>query len=116
MEAAGFTYRHAAGIDMFLDGPRAKFRDAVYILFAHEKVKEDYVEPVPGVDKSFVDKSVRFLPLDSLVIMKLTSFRDKDRTHLRDLISIGLLDAAWLDRLQPLLAERLKQLLDTPEG
>jgi hypothetical protein len=116
MEAAGFTYRHAAGIDMFLDGPSAKFRDAVHILFAHEKVKEEYVETVPGVDKSFVDKSVRFLPLDSLVIMKLTSFRDKDRTHLRDLISIGLLDAAWLDRLQPLLAERLKQLLDTPEG
>src|SRR4051812_27408199 len=47
MEAAGFVYRHAAGIDMFLDGPGAKFRDAVHILFAHEKVKSEYVEPVP---------------------------------------------------------------------
>ena len=27
--------------------------------------------------------------------MKLTSFRDKDRTHLRDLISVGLVDESW---------------------
>ena len=101
---------------MFLDGPDAKLRDAVHILFAHEKVKKEYVEPVPGVDKSFVAKSVRFLPFDSLVTMKLTSFRDKDRTHIRDLIDIGLLDASWLGKLPPLLAERLKQLLDTPDG
>src|SRR5712691_12103970 len=28
---AGFVYRHAAGIDMFLDGPAGKARDAVHI-------------------------------------------------------------------------------------
>ncbi|MHB1157598.1 MAG: hypothetical protein ACYC26_12280 [Phycisphaerales bacterium] len=54
--------------------------------------------------------------LESLVRMKLTSFRDKDRTHLRDMIDIGLIDAAWLDRLSPELAARLKELLDNPEG
>jgi hypothetical protein len=116
MEAAGFVYRHSAGIDMFLDGPTAKARDAVHVLFAHEKVRKEYVESVPGLNKPFVDKGVRFLPLESVVAMKLTSFRDKDRTHLRDLIDVGLLDASWLDKLQPVLAERLKQLLDTPEG
>jgi hypothetical protein len=40
----------------------------------------------------------------------------KDRTHLRDLIEIGLIDATWPQRLAPELAARLQQLLDTPEG
>src|SRR5438309_6745769 len=34
MSAAGFVYRHAAGIDMFLDGPGAKARDAVHVMAA----------------------------------------------------------------------------------
>ncbi len=34
MEAAGFIYRHVKSIDMFLDGPDAKARDAVHIIFA----------------------------------------------------------------------------------
>ena len=48
--------------------------------------------------------------------MKLTSFRDKDRTHLRDMIEVGLLDAGWLDRLPPELSTRLQELLSDPEG
>jgi hypothetical protein len=48
--------------------------------------------------------------------MELTSFRDKDRTHLRDLIEVGLLDRSWCARLPPAPARRLEQLLDTPEG
>ena len=54
--------------------------------------------------------------LDSLVVLKLLSNRDKDRTHLRDLIGVGLVDASWLDKVPPELADRLKQILDTPEG
>src|SRR5262245_57803896 len=33
LTAVGFIYRHSKGIDMFLDGPGAKARDAVHILF-----------------------------------------------------------------------------------
>src|SRR5262245_3032164 len=29
---AGFVFRHVKGIDMFLDGPKAKARDAVHII------------------------------------------------------------------------------------
>jgi len=50
------------------------------------------------------------------VRIKLTAFRDKDRTHLCDLIEIGLVDADWLPRLPAILAERLRLLLETPEG
>ena len=48
--------------------------------------------------------------------MKLTSFRDKDRVHLRDLIEVGLVDATWAARLPSKLAARLQDLLDNPEG
>jgi hypothetical protein len=116
MEAAGFVYRHAAGIDMFLDGPNSKFRDAVHILFAGEKVRPEYLEPAADVDNPYISNDVRVLPLLKLVTMKLTSFRDKDRTHLRDMLEVGLLDASWPARLPPELATRLQQLIDTPEG
>src|SRR5262249_3672979 len=41
LEGVGFVYRHAAGLDMFLDGAKAKARDAVHVLFANEKVRAD---------------------------------------------------------------------------
>ncbi|MBY0262765.1 MAG: hypothetical protein K2Q20_10500, partial [Phycisphaerales bacterium] len=39
LEAAGFVYRHIAGMDVFLDGPDAKPRDGVHMVFAGEKVR-----------------------------------------------------------------------------
>ncbi len=48
--------------------------------------------------------------------MKLTSNRDKDRTHMRDLIGVGLVDAAWPERLPPALADRLRDILANPDG
>lgn len=47
LEAAGFVHRHAAGADMFLDGPRGKAREAVDIIFAGEKVRQDYFAAAP---------------------------------------------------------------------
>jgi hypothetical protein len=116
MAAAGFIYRHAKSIDMFLDGPGAKVRDAVHIVFAGEKVRPESLVAAPTVEESEADPAFRLLSLDGLVRMKLTAFRDKDRTHLRDMIDVGLVDPSWLDRLPPELAPRLKELLDNPEG
>ena len=118
MEAAGFVYRHAASIDMFLDGPGAKARDAVHVLFANEKVRPEYVEPTADVREveTSEDGRYRHLALEALVRMKLTSYRDKDRTHLRDLIGVGLIDATWPARFRSELAARLQQILDTPDG
>ncbi len=112
----GFIRRHVASIDMFLDGPDAKARDAVHVVFAGEKVRKEYVAPAPDVAESEVTSSFRVLKLDALVRMKLTSFRDKDRTHLRDLLEVGLIDASWCSRLPSELGTRLQQILDTPEG
>jgi hypothetical protein len=48
--------------------------------------------------------------------MKLISFRDKDRMHLRDLIAVGLVDESWPLRFPACLAERLQAIVDDPEG
>jgi len=116
LERAGFVYRQAASIDMFLDGPDAKARDAVHIVFASEKVRADYPSPVPDVSESAGTETFRLLSLDALVRMKLTSFHDKDRVHLRDLMDVGLVDASWLDWVPAALRSRLHELLDNPEG
>jgi hypothetical protein len=116
MERAGFVYRHSAGTDMFLDGPDAKPRDAVHIIFAGEKVRDEYVLPAPDVTESEMAERHRVLSLEALVRMKLTSFRDKDRMHLRDLLDVGLVDASWCNRFPPQLQERLRELIATPEG
>src|SRR6266542_1589578 len=43
LASAGFLYRHVARVDMFLDGPDEKARDAVHIVFAGEKIRPEYV-------------------------------------------------------------------------
>lgn len=113
---AGFVYRHTFGIDIFLDGPDAKARDAVHVVFAGEKVRPHYAAPAPDVSESEATESFRIVALESLVRMKLTSFRDKDRTHLRDFLEVGLIDAHWIGRFPPELAARLQHLVDTPDG
>ncbi len=56
------------------------------------------------------------MTLELLVRMKLTSYRDKDRVHLRDMLSIGMIDESWLNRYSTELRDRLKTLLDDPDG
>jgi hypothetical protein len=116
LEQAGFIYRHVAGIDMFLDGPGAKARDAVHVVFAGEKVRPEYVLAAPEVSEAEASASFHVLTLHALVRMKLTSFRDKDRTHLRDLLEVGLIDGTWCQRFPPELAARLQELIDNPHG
>jgi hypothetical protein len=116
LESAGFVYRHAAGMDIFLDGPDAGPRHAVHIVFANEKVRPQEPLANPDVAESEQAELFRVLSLEALVRIKLTAYRDKDRTHLRDLIDVGLLDAGWLAKLPPILADRLRLLLENPQG
>jgi len=121
MEATGFVYRHVRGIDMFLDGPGTKARDAVHVLFAGEKVRPDSLAASAEITENEVvetETSGTFsvVSLEALVRMKLTAHRDKDRTHLRDMIDVGLIDDTWPARYPGELGERLQQLLDDPDG
>ena len=116
LQQAGFVYRHAAGIDMFLDGPQAKARDAVHVVFAGEKVRDEYLLAAPDVDESEEIEHFHVLTLAALVRMKLTSFRDRDRMHLRDMLDVELIDQSWCRRLPAELAARLQELIDNPDG
>jgi hypothetical protein len=116
MHSAGFVFRHVAGVDLFLDGPNAKAREAVHIVFAGEKVRPDYPETAPSLKEVEEMDGLTVLSLSALVAMKLTSYRDKDRTHIRDLIEVGLVDKTWLDRVPVGLVQRLQAILDNPEG
>jgi len=113
---SGFVHCHSAGIDMFLDGPGAKARDAVHVIFAGEKVRPEYAAPVPDTAESVSFKSYRVLSLEALVRMKLTSYRRKDQVHLLDMLGIALIDATWPARYPAELATRLQHLIDTPDG
>jgi len=118
---AGFVYRHVKGIDMFLDGAGAKARDAVHILFAGEKVRQDDLAPAAAIsetESATVESTglFRVVSLEPLVRMKLTSYRRKDQVHLLDLINVGLIDGTWPARFIPELAARLQALLDDPDG
>jgi hypothetical protein len=116
LEGAGFVYRHTAGVDLFLDGPGARARDAVHVVFAGEKVRPEELLPNPDVSESVAGEHFRVLTLEALVRIKLTAYRDKDRTHLRDLRDVGLIDATWCRRYPAELGARLQALVDTPGG
>ncbi len=104
-------------IEMFLDGPGAKARDAVHLVFAGERVTDESLEPSPDVAQIDTENpDFRLLDLEALVTMKLTSYRRKDQVHLLDMLEIGQIDATWLDRVPPSLRDRLQALLDNPDG
>lgn len=116
LSAAGFVFRHSAGMDMFLDGPDASARDAVHVVLAGEKVRPDHLVPAPDVTECEYLKDIRTVSLEALVRMKLTAFRDKDRVHLRDLVEVGLVDATWIAKMPADLRPRLQQIIETPDG
>lgn len=114
LEKVGFIHRHVAGMDIFLDGPDAKVRDAVHVVMAGEKVRPEYESAAPDVMDFEKPESFRVISLQALVRMKLTSFRLKDQVHLQDMLEVGLIDSSWVGHFPPSLAARLQQLIDTP--
>jgi hypothetical protein len=116
LERAGFVRAEVLDVTMFLDGPDAKPSESIHLLFAGERVGSDHLFPAPGLSAIDDPAGYRVITLEALVPMKLLSNRDKDRTHVRDLIGVGLVDRNWLATLPPLLAERLQGILDTPDA
>ncbi len=116
LKPLGFVRRKVAGIEMFLDGAQAKPRDAVHVVIANEKVRQEYPSAAPDVDEFATPEGFRVLSLEALLRMKLTSNRRKDQVHVSDMIDVGLIDATWVERLPVELAGRLQLLIDTPDG
>ena len=88
-------------------------RRAVHMLFTGEKVKADSLEPTPELGAHRRIQGVRLIPLSDLLRMKLTSFRLKDQTHIKDLQEAGLITPEIEQAVPAALRERLRQVLST---
>jgi hypothetical protein len=111
VQSIGLEYRHAAGVDMLVDAKQPNARKAVHLVFVREKVRREYLEPVPGFSEPTVSEEGFLLaPVADLVRMKLTSFRSRDKTHIIDLDSVGLITPEIERALPEALRDRLEQV------
>jgi hypothetical protein len=107
----GFEYRHAAGVDMLVDAAKPSARSAVHLVMVREKVRPEYSETVPDFSQSVeTQEGVCLAPVADLVRMKLTSFRLKDRVHIQDMDSTGLITAEVEAGLPEDLRRRLAEV------
>jgi hypothetical protein len=91
----GLEYRHVAGVDMLTPSGQPSARRAVHL------------EAAPELGPCRRIRRLRLVPLADLVRMKLTGFRSKDETHLKDLDEAGLITPEIESGLSPILRERL---------
>ena len=106
----GMQYRHVAGVDMLVQTGESSARRAVHLIFTGEKVKADYPEPAPAIGPCRTLHGVRLIALTDLVRMKLTRFRSKDETHLKDLDKAALIAPEIEAGLSETLRARLAQV------
>jgi Nucleotidyl transferase AbiEii toxin, Type IV TA system len=116
LEAVGFIYHEVLDVDTFVDGPQGKPSGGIHLLYAGEKVRRDDDYQLPEIDESERAAEFQVVNLEALLLMKLIAWRDKDRTHIRDMIGVDLIDATWPARFPAPLGERLQRLLDDPNG
>ena len=113
---SGFRFRHSAGVDMLLYGPTDSARNAVHLLFSGEKVRATQATPNPviaPVRMQIHGGEVMVIPVAQLLRMKLSSFRDKDRVHIRSMDSARLITPAVELELPSELLPRLQLVRDT---
>lgn len=103
----GLEYRHTAGPDMLVQAGQPSARRAVHLIIAGEKVLPQDADAVPELGTCRTIHGIRVIPLADLVRMKLTSFRLKDQTHLKDLQQAGLLTPEIEASLTETLRKRL---------
>jgi hypothetical protein len=113
VEPYGLKFRHVAGVDMLVQANEPSARRAVHMLFSGEKVKADAPEATPKLGRCRTIRGIRLIPLADLLCMKLTSFRLKDQTHIKDLQEAGLITPEIEQAVPAALRERLDQVLRT---
>ena len=116
MDAAGFEYAFTYGVHLFIERPNGKPSEGVHLLFAGETVKPTDPVPAPEITESERGAAFQVLTLEALLRMKLVANRDKDRTHIRDMLGVGLIDATWPERFPEVLAGRLREIIADPDG
>jgi hypothetical protein len=111
-----FRFRHAAGVDMLLYGASDSAKNAVHLLFSGEKVRPNQAAPNPPIQpesKAIHGRDVFVIPVADLVSMKLSSYRDKDRVHVRSMDAAGLITPKIATGLPDELQARLRFTRET---
>jgi hypothetical protein len=109
LTGAGLRREDLRDLVLFVDPAEPSRRAGIHLVWAGERVRPSYTVPAPTVEESVRDpEGFRVLDLAALVRMKLTSFRDIDRVHIADLLSVGLIDA----KIEGALPAELKRRLD----
>lgn len=114
-ERHGFHFRHAAGLDMLLYGDEKKAVKGVHLVFSGETVKAGQA-PNPSLAPERIEvygQDVSVVPVADLIRMKLNSFRDKDRVHVRALDGVGLITPEVEQGLSQELQSRLRHVRET---
>jgi len=110
LQPLGLEYRHAAGVDMFVES-RQRSRSVIRLVFVREKVRPHYIEAVPDVsDASRTDDGLVIASIADLLRMKLTSLRLRDKTHVIDMDAVGLITPEIEAALPQQLRDRLQQV------
>jgi hypothetical protein len=112
----GFRFHHAAGLDMPLFGEEKKARRGVHLIFSGEKVRVNQATPNPPIQPERISihgTDVWVIPVADLVRMKLSSYRDADRVHVRDMDAVGLITPAVEGTLSGELRSRLQHVRET---
>jgi hypothetical protein len=109
----GFTFRHAASLDMLLPPGETKAANAVHLIFSGEKNNAKQSVPNPALHPEFLKVhgvEVAVIPVLDLLKMKLVVNRDIDRVHVRDLDSVGLVTKEIEQALPADLQWRLNEI------
>ncbi|MBN1417677.1 MAG: nucleotidyltransferase family protein [Planctomycetes bacterium] len=111
MEDLGFLRHDLRRLILFVDPEEPSKRSGVHLVWADRKIRPSYPCPSPSVTEAVRSpEGFLVLGLSALVRMKLTSFRDIDRVHVKDLLRVGLIAPDVRDSLPPVLRERLEGL------
>jgi hypothetical protein len=114
VQEIGLTYRHVAGVDMLVDRSVPSARSAVHLVFASEKVRREYIDPVPEIlSPDRTEEGFLIAPVADLLRMKLTSFRLKDKVHIQDMDSVGLITPQMEASLSDAMRARLQEVRAT---
>ncbi|MGO8672248.1 MAG: hypothetical protein ACLQVD_12885 [Capsulimonadaceae bacterium] len=112
----GFRFRHFDGENMLLYAETESARNAVHLIFSGEKERPNQATANPPIvpeTMSILGKAANIIPVADLVRMKLSSFRDKDRVHVRSMDAAGLITPQVEQALPAELQTRLQHVRDT---
>jgi len=111
MNELGFERQVLRSLVLFIDPDEPSRRSGVHLVWADQLVRPSYPCPAPSVTEAVQDpEGFWVLDLPALVRMKLTSNRDIDRVHVRDMLSVGLVPEPVEQALPTVLRERLAEI------